>query len=90
MLVATAAAAQLRTLPPEAQLAHMSFIEANAVDVDGSRMELSPGAQIRDESNRIILPVALPPASLVCYVVDADGRVHRVWILTPEEAARRG
>ena len=32
---------------------------------------------------------ALPPDSVVGYVRDQAGLVHRVWILTPEEAAER-
>jgi hypothetical protein len=92
MLVATAAVAQMRAVPvpAEARLARMSLVEGNVVDIDGVRQQLAPGAQIRDESNRIIIPGALPPGSLVCYLLDGAGLVHRVWILTPEEAAGRG
>jgi hypothetical protein len=57
--------------------------------VDGARLQLSAGAQIRDASNRIVVPTQLPPDSVVCYVLDGMGQVHRVWILTPEEAAER-
>ena len=89
LLLATAAAAQLRTIPKDAQTARMSLVEASVVEVDGARRQLSPGAQIRDASNRIIVPAALPPDSVVCYVLDGAGLVHRVWILTPEEAAER-
>jgi hypothetical protein len=89
LLFATAAAAQLRTIPQEAQSARMSHVEANVVELDGARRQLSPGAQIRDTSNRIIVPAALPPDSVVRYVLDGGGLVHRVWILTPEEAAER-
>jgi hypothetical protein len=87
LLFATAAAAQLRAIPQDAQTARMSHVEANVVEVDGARRTLAPGAQIRDASNRIIVPAALPPASVVRYVMDGDGQVRRVWILTPEEAA---
>ena len=91
LLLAAAAAAQPRPvpIPAQAQVARMTYIELNSVDLDGAREQLSPGAQIRDQSNRIILPATLPPDSVVCYVRDAAGLVHRVWILTPEEAAQR-
>ncbi len=92
LLIAASAAAQQRpvAVPPEAQVARMTYVEStNSVNLDGVREQLSPGAQIRDQSNRIILPAALPPDSLVGYLRDTAGLVHRVWILTPEEAAQR-
>jgi len=49
---------------------------------------LAPGAQIRNAANLIIVPTALPPDALVRYLVDAQGMVMRVWILTPQEAAQ--
>jgi hypothetical protein len=36
----------------------------------------------------IVLPTALPPDSLVKYQLNEAGQVHRVWILTPQEAAQ--
>jgi hypothetical protein len=36
----------------------------------------------------IVLPTALPPDSLVKYQRNEARQVHRVWILTPEEAAQ--
>ena len=63
--------------------------DADIVEIDGKQMLLSPGAQIRGPENRIILPMALPQnPQLVKYVVDPAGHVHRVWILTREEAAK--
>jgi hypothetical protein len=59
------------------------------IEIDGVRQRLAPGAQIRDASNRVILPTALPAGSQVKYVVNGDGHVRQVWILTPEEAAKR-
>ena len=88
-LVSAAAAAQLRTIPPDAKPAEMRHLGQNAVEVNGKRATLSAGAQIRDESNRIILPTALPAGAKVKYELDASGDVHRVWILTPQEAAAK-
>jgi len=47
------------------------------------------GAQIRDASNLIVQPGAVPPRTLVKYTLDSEGYVHRVWILTQQEAAQR-
>jgi uncharacterized lipoprotein YajG len=89
LLFAAAAAAQLRAvpIPPQAQLARMTHVEQNVVEVNGARQILSAGAQIRDQSNRIIVPTALPQGAVVRYLLDGEGKVHRVWVLTPEEAA---
>ena len=80
-----AAAAQLRPIPEDAQIGVMRHLEVMTVEVDGQPQQLSPGAQIRDADNRIILPSALPPGSIVKYVRDPDGQIRRVWILTPDE-----
>ena len=87
-LFATAAAAQLRPIPAGAKRAEMSHVRENIVEVNREQLQLSPGAQIRDPLNRIILPATLPPGSPVKYQLDAAGLVHRVWILSPEEADR--
>ena len=67
----------------------MRFVREMIVDLDGAQAQLSPGAQIRNTDNRILLPSAVPADGvLVKYLVDSAGLVHRVWILTQEEAAR--
>ena len=88
LLFATAAAAQLRPIPADAKRAQMSHVSENKVEVNGQPAQLSPGAQIRDPLNRIIMPATLPAGSAVRYQLDAAGLVHRVWILSPEEADR--
>ena len=88
-LFAATAAAQLRTIPSDAQRAKMSHVQEHVVEVNGKRAQLAPGAQIRDASNRLIVPTALPSGSLVRYQRDKSGQVTQVWILTPQEAAAR-
>ena len=85
VLHCAAAAAQQRPIPEDAQRGVMRHLEVLTVEVDGQLQQLAPGAQIRDAENRIILPSALPPGSVVKYVRDPDGLIRRVWILTPEE-----
>jgi hypothetical protein len=87
ILVGTASA-QLRTVPPEAKRGTMSHLQEMIVSLDGKDQRLSPGAQIRDTDNRLVLPVALPPKSDVKYLLDAVGNVHRVWILSAAERAQ--
>src|SRR5204863_601578 len=79
--------AQLRTIPGEAARAEMRHLQDSVVEIDGRPVRLSPGAQIRDVSNRIVLPASMLQPALVRYLLDATGAVHRVWILSPQEAA---
>jgi hypothetical protein len=81
---------QLRTIPNEAKRGQMSHLQGMVVELDGKPVRLSPGAQIRDRDNRLVLPVSLPANSDVRYVADASGAVHRVWILTAQEKAQAG
>ena len=86
--VAGAAQAQLRTIPAEAKRATMSHVGGMTVSIDGKNMDLAAGAQIRDGRNMIVVPTAVPPGILVKYMLDSQGRVGRVWILSPQEAAQ--
>ncbi len=83
------AMAQLREIPEAAKRAKMRHIEDTRVELGGKEMRLSAGAQIRDSSNRIVMPSSVPEGSLVKYTLDGTGMVHRVWILTPHEAAQK-
>ena len=87
-LTAGAAQAQLRTIPADAKRAKMSHVQGMTVEIDGKRTNLAAGAQIRDVNNRIVLPVALPPGSLVKFMPDTQGHVWRIWMLSPQEAAQ--
>jgi len=86
---ASVAYAQFRTIPEAAKRGQMQHVQDMLVEINGQRVQLAAGSQIRDESNRIVVPSALPPGrSLVKYLVDASGLVTRVWILSPAEAAQ--
>ncbi|HYL91150.1 MAG TPA: hypothetical protein VEU32_20540 [Burkholderiales bacterium] len=86
-LVGAPAAAQLRTIPKDAQRAEIRHLQANVVELNGRQAELAPGARIRDASNRIIVPSAVPAGALVKFRLDAADKVSDVWILTPAEAS---
>ena len=85
---AGAAQAQLRTLPGDAKRGMLSHVQGMTMDLNGTRVELSAGAQIRDGRNMIVLPTAVPAGVLVKYQLSTDGKLHRVWMLTPQEAAQ--
>jgi len=83
-----AAHAQLRTVPANAKRGEMRHLQDMTVQIDKAQARLAPGAQIRDIHNRLVLPTAIPPGSIVKYRADAQGLVSEVWILTPQEAAQ--
>ena len=87
-LASSAAQAQFRTITPEAKRGVMSHVQGMTVELDGKQAQLAPGAQIRDDRNMMIVPVALPPGVVVKYLLDDLGQVSRVWILSPQEAAQ--
>ena len=82
-----AAAAQLRTIPQEARLGTIRHLESMAVELDGQPQQLSPGAQILDADNRLVLPVSLQEKEQVMVLLDGSGMIRRVWILSPQEKA---
>jgi hypothetical protein len=88
VLVSGLAFAQLRTIPADAMRGELRHVEGMVVEINGRPAMLSPGAQIRDASNLIVLPTAVPAGSLVKYMLDGTGQVFRVWILSAQEAAQ--
>ena len=90
LLACSIAAAQMRAIPGEAKRAEIRHLQDRVVELNGARARLSPGAQVRDAENRLIVPTAIPPYALVKYLLDAQGEVRRVWILSPAEAAQGG
>ncbi|MGH8677232.1 MAG: hypothetical protein ACREUQ_02625 [Burkholderiales bacterium] len=85
---ANTAEAQLRTIPAEAKRGELRHLQDMIVELDGKAVRLSPGTQIRNPDNMIMLPTAIPAGVLVKYTLDGQGMVFRVWVLSPAEAAR--
>jgi hypothetical protein len=85
---AMAASAQLRTIPPEAKRGTIEHVQDMIIAIDGVRKRLAPGAQIRGPSNLIVLPISVPAGASVKYLLDSEGMVQHVWLLTAEEAAQ--
>jgi len=87
LLLPAAALGQLRQIPDNARRGSIVHIQDAVVEIDGARMRLSAGAQIRSRDNLYIVPMSLPRGAPVKYTLDSLGQIHRVWVLTPEEAA---
>src|SRR2546423_15681420 len=82
LLFATAAAAQLRSIPADAERAEMRHVQEHIVAINGRPAELAPGAQIRDVANRLIVPMALPAGALVKHRLQ-PGRPGSDWQVLP-------
>ena len=87
LILPAAAVAQVRQIPDDAKRGNIVHVQGNMVNIDSRPMRLSAGAQIRNRNNLIIVPMSLPPGALVKYTLDRMGQIHRIWLLTPEEAA---
>ena len=85
LLFVTPAIAQLRSIPKEAPRGEIRHVQGMYVELNGKPVQLSPGAQIRDTDNRLVLPTSLVEKFDVRYQLDGAGLVHRVWVLTPLE-----
>lgn len=90
----SALASVLREFPPGAKKMVMVFAGAGAVKIKADSffkrdavLKLSPGSQIHDIYNRIVLPSYVAGEYKVRALIDNNGQVHRVWILTPAEIA---
>ncbi|MGB7542375.1 MAG: hypothetical protein WBM28_10205 [Burkholderiales bacterium] len=89
VLLAAAAHAQTRPIPQDARRGYLRHVQEMAVTVDGNPMMLAPGATIRDQKNLVIVPAAMPRAGAWAdYVLDRNGQIFRVWLLTPQELAQ--
>ena len=85
-LLSASAAAQVRSLPADAQYALLSRGSmAGWMKLNEDEVRVSPGVQIRDKDNSFVGPSSIRPNTPVKYKMDGQ-YLFRVWILTPQEA----
>lgn len=91
LLAAAPAAAQTpRTFPATALRGEILVTQPPEIRLNGQPARLAPGARLFDERNQQQLSGALVGRKLVVhYTRDAMGQPLNVWVLTPEELARR-
>lgn len=91
MVVALPAAAQMaRNFPGTALRGELHVTQPPEATLDGRPVRLAPGVRIRGADNLLLLTGSVAGASLrVHYTLDPGGLVQEVWVLTPDEAARR-
>lgn len=78
----------VRYIPPQAAVGPMSAISGNQVTIGDYTYHLAPGVQIRNTQNLIVLSDTLRSFSgtvTVRYLVDINGDLFRVWMLTDAE-----
>jgi hypothetical protein len=88
---AVAVLAQTRPslIPEDSRRGYIRHVEEMAVTVDDKAMQLAAGATVRNQQNLIIVPMSIPrEGAWADYMLDRDGQVLRVWLLTPAELAR--
>ena len=89
-LVAPAAAQAQRSFPQNALRGALTVDAPPVVMLNGKLAQLAPGARIRGQQNMLEMSGALIGAKLlVNYTLDGQGLVKDVWILTPDEAAKK-
>ena len=91
VVIASGARAQLqRPFPATALRGTLVVGQTPEIALNGRPARLAPGSRIRGQGNLIELPASLMGQQLaVHYTMDFEGNVKDVWILTPEELAKR-
>ncbi len=77
---------QTRNFPVNSKLGHLSAVTFPLFTIDGKQVLMGAGGQIRGTDNLIILPSTANYNGFVRYQLDINGNLHRLWILTPDEA----
>jgi hypothetical protein len=89
MAVALSAAALERQFPANAKRGVASFAYYPKIIIDNQEYRGGPGLRIWNTSNVIPFQTSLKDENVVInYTVDSYNLINRIWILTPEEAAR--
>jgi hypothetical protein len=77
-----------RVLPNGTAKGELVVSSPTTGQIDGRAVTLSPGVQIRDPYNMMVLPGMIRQPVPVRYLTDGAGFVNRVWILSGQEAAQ--
>jgi len=78
-----------RTLPADAKRATIGVPQAlPVVQLGKELLRLAPGGIIVDAQNRTVTHNQIPPGGDALYLLNRNGEITRMVILTPEEQAR--
>ena len=79
--------AMVRTFPAETKKGELTPPVQQSVLISGQTYSASPGLQIRNDQNLIMMPGMLQQTVPVRYQFDQMGNVWRIWILSANELA---
>jgi hypothetical protein len=86
MLTSVADAA--RTFPANAQRGEIKAHQYPYYTIGNTTYRMGAGGRIYNEQNMIVMPASVQQKTAhVMYTIDLGGNLHRVWLLTPAEAA---
>jgi hypothetical protein len=89
-LTGHAQAQQARSFPEKALRGNFTVVQPPNILINGEAAQLSPGARIHDEHNRLVLSSHLVGSThVVNYTREMNDLVHEVWILTATEAKEK-
>jgi len=90
LLITPANAQAPRPFPATALRGEIVVLQPPEIALNGRPAHLAPGSRIRGENNLLQVSGALVNMRLVVnYTLDPTGLLMDIWILTPEERARR-
>lgn len=82
-------AAYERPFPLNAKRGTMTPATYPTVIINGKERQLSPGAQVFSINNTIDMPNTLQGSnSAVNFTENNQGQIHRIWLLSPQEASK--
>jgi hypothetical protein len=82
-------AAAARTFPEKATRGELNAHQYPYMKIGDKTFRLAPGGKIYNHSNLIIMPVSLQTQNAqIFYLIDMQGDLSKVWLLTDEEAAQ--
>ena len=76
-----------RTFPVETKTGELVPPVQDTLQISGKTLTASPGLQIRNQQNLIVIPASVQQTSLVRYQLDGMGNVYRIWLLSAAEQA---
>jgi hypothetical protein len=77
-----------RNFPAGVKPADLRDITYPNVRIDDKTYRFAPGARIYNTNNLMLVVNSAPKTGKVIFQLDTQGNVLKLWILTPEEAAR--